>query len=187
MVRDEIEIIGDDEPQLDGLVFLLTGDGKGKTTSALGMAMRAAGWNQPLIFIQFMKKRPYGELFSFEKLGDSFEIYQMGTEEHVTKGKPSAEDIAMAERAMKMARESMASRQYDWIFLDEAVTAVEYGLISEDELVNLIKKRPSYINIVVTGRGEPGKLVEIADCVTRMEKVKHHYDKGIKARKGVEF
>jgi len=187
MRRDDIEVIGDTERDQNGLIFLLIGDGKGKTTSALGMAMRAAGWNQPLIFIQFMKKRPYGELFSFEKLGERFEIYQMGREEHVIKGNPSDEDFEMAKRAMKMVRESMGSREYDWLFLDEAVTAIDYGLLSEDDLITLLNERPSYINIVLTGRGEPKKLIELADCVTRMQKVKHHYDKGIAARKGVEF
>ena len=187
-MEEGIRIIGDEEPDRKGLVFLLIGEGKGKTTAALGMSLRANGWNQPLIFIQFMKKRTYGEINAFEKIGgEGFEIYQMGCEEHCEKGRLSKEDLEMAGRALKMAKEAIESRQYDWIFLDEAMTAMDYGLITENDLVNLIKERPTYLHLVLTGRGESPKLTELADCVTRMVKVKHHYDEGIKAQKGVEF
>ena len=186
-LEEGIRIIGDEEPDRKGLVFLLIGDGKGKTTAALGMAVRASGWNQPLIIIQFMKKRAYGELYTCEKMGEGFEIYQMGCEEHVVKGKLTKEDLEMAGRGLKMAREAIDSRQYDWIFLDESMTAMDYGLITEDDLVTLIKERPPYLHVVLTGRGESQKLVELADCITRMVNVKHHYDKGIEAQKGVEF
>lgn len=187
-LKEEIEYVGEDKDEtLKGLVIILTGEGKGKTTAALGMALRATGWNRPLIFIQMMKKRPYGELNAFDMLNENAEIYQLGREEHVEKGNPTDEDIDLARRALKMARESMDSRQYDWVFVDEALTAMEYGLISEQDILDLISIKPPFLHLVLTGLGITPALIDAADCVTRCEKIKHHFDKGIKAQKSVEF
>jgi cob(I)alamin adenosyltransferase len=170
-----------------GVTVLLAGDGKGKTTSAVGMAIRAVGWNRPTIFIQLMKKYPYGELVILEKVSEKLEIYQMGREEHVDKENPASEDIALAQRGLKMARESIESRQYDFIIVDEALTALEYGLVSEKDLLDLISQKPDFLNLVLTGLKLTPALIDAADCVTRMEKIKHHYDAGFPAQKGIEY
>ncbi|MCD6217711.1 cob(I)yrinic acid a,c-diamide adenosyltransferase [bacterium] len=186
-MKNDIEYLDSSETEQIGLVFIMSGDGKGKTAAAIGMAIRASGWNIPLTFIQLMKKRTYGEIQILENLGDKFDFFQMGREKHVVMGDPSQEDIDMAKRAMKMARESMESRQFDMVILDEVLTAMQYELITEEDILDLIKARPPYLHLVLTGRGVTPALIDAADCVTIMEKVKHHFDKGVPAQKGIEF
>jgi cob(I)alamin adenosyltransferase len=188
-MNPDIQYIGEERSQHadKGITVLLAGDGKGKTTAAIGMAIRAVGWNRPTIFIQLMKKYPYGEISILEELSEKLEVYQMGREEHVDKKNPSPEDIALAQRGIKMARESIESRQYDFIIVDEALTALEYGLVSEEDLLDLISQKPDFLNLILTGLKLTPELIEAADCVTRMEKVKHHFDAGLPAQKGIEY
>ena len=186
-MKNEIEYLDNSDIEQVGITFVLSGDGKGKTAAAIGMAIRAAGWGIPLTFIQLMKKRVYGELQILEDLGEKFEFFQMGREKHVVMGDPSPEDVNMAKRAMKMARESMDSRQCDMIILDEVLTAMQYELITEEDILDLIKIKPHYLHLVLTGRGATEAIIDAADCVTIMEKVKHHFDKGVPAQKGIEF
>lgn len=188
-MNPDIQYIGEDRSEHPdkGITVLLAGDGKGKTTAAIGMAIRAVGWNRPTIFIQMMKKYPYGELVIMEHLSEKLEVYQMGREEHVDKENPCTEDICLAQRGLKMAKESIDSRQYDFIIVDEALTALEYGLVSEEDLLDLINQKPDFLNLVLTGLKLTPALIEVADCVTRMEKIKHHFDAGFPAQKGIEY
>jgi len=186
-MNNEIEYLDQSESESIGITFVLSGDGKGKTAAAIGMAIRAAGWNIPLTIIQLMKKRTYGELLILENLGEKFEYFQMGRETHVVKGNPTDEDIEMAHRALKMAREIMKSRQSDMIILDEVITAMQYELITEQDILDLMKMKPPFLHLVLTGRGVTPAIIDAADCVTIMEKTKHHFDKGIPAQKGIEF
>lgn len=170
----------------EGFIQVYTGDGKGKTTAALGLAMRACGRGLKVLMIQFLKGRQYGELNSASKV-EGFTILQSGRDEFVHKGKASGEDIELAERGLKRARDAMKSRDFDIVILDEVNVAVELGVIEEQEVISLMDEKPPGIELVLTGRGAPEAFISRADLVTEMKKVKHYYDRGISMREGIEW
>lgn len=167
------------------MVHIYTGNGKGKTTAALGLALRAMGHDRKVIMIQFMKKNTnYGEYAMMNQLA---EIKQFGTNEFVNQDDPADIDIEEAKAGLEYARKAVLSGDYDLIILDEVIVAVDFGLIPEDELIDIVNKRSEHTELIMTGRGATTKLIENADLVTRMEEVKHYYTKGITAREGIEY
>ena len=170
-----------------GTVQVYTGNGKGKTTAALGQALRAAGHGQRVIVIQFMKGQiNYGELKATEKV-PGVEIEQYGLPTFVERGNPSPKDRELARKGFERAKQVVQGASYDMVCLDEINVAVDYGLIGLSELLDLIKGKPPEVELVLTGRYAAPEVIELADLVTEMREVKHHFQKGIQAREGIEY
>ncbi|MGC1120073.1 MAG: cob(I)yrinic acid a,c-diamide adenosyltransferase [Candidatus Methanofastidiosia archaeon] len=170
-----------------GLVHVYTGNGKGKTTAALGLAIRAAGHGLKVCMIQFMKGRiNYGELET-AKLIPNFEIKQVGRPDFVSRENPDPEDIRLAQEGFEYAKTVISSGQYDMVILDEINVAMDFRLIPRHHVIALIKEKPETVELVLTGRECPPDIVEIADYVTEVLEIKHPYSKGVKARKGIEW
>ena len=169
-----------------GLIVVNTGDGKGKTTAALGVALRACGYGMRVIMLQFFKgKWKCGELRSAPKLG-SFEIHPMG-KGFTWESKDIEIDKAMVRSAWQAAVEKITSGKYDIVILDEINYALSYGFLPVEDVVNFLKTKPYMLHVILTGRNAHPSLVELADTVTEMREVKHAYQKGILAQKGIEF
>ncbi len=170
-----------------GLIQVYTGNGKGKTTAALGLGLRAAGHHLKVLMIQFLKGGiSYGELKSSRKLHPFLKIVPMGRECFVNKKNPDSIDRRWAERGWKLARESVMSRDYQVIILDEINVAVKYGLVRVNELLALMKDKPDNVELILTGRWARPEVLRRADLVTEMKEVKHYYRKGIESRIGIE-
>lgn len=163
------------------MLHVYTGDGKGKTTAALGLAMRAAGRGMKVCIVQFMKGRKYGELESCKKIG--IDVYQFGRKDFVHE--ITDEDRELAMKGMLKSKQLISSGKYDLVILDELAVAVHYGLISINEAIDLVSGAGA--EIVITGRNAPRELVEIADYVTEMRELKHPFKRGIGAREGIEY
>ena len=176
-----------EKTQFKGYIQVYTGDGKGKTTAALGLALRAAGYKHKIYIGQFLKGQKYGELLSAKKLSPYITIEQFGRKGfiHVTKD-PDEEDIKRAKRGLKKCLEAMLSRKYRIIILDEINVAVDLNLITEEEVHKFLDKRPEDVEIILTGRYAPPSFLKRADLVTEMKEKKHYYKKGVKAREGIE-
>ncbi len=170
-----------------GLIQVYTGDGKGKTTAALGLALRAAGHGFKVYIIQFMKGWPhYGELKAVEFL-PGVTLRQFGGPHFVDRNNPSPEDIRMAREALQEARRAMLSGDYDIVILDEINVALDFGLIPLEEVIALLEEKPEGVELVLTGRNAHPEIIRRAHLVTEMKEVKHPYREGISARKGIEF
>ncbi len=168
---------------MNGYCQLYTGDGKGKTTAAVGLAVRAAGAGLRVLFVQFMKTRLSGELGPLAKLG--IDVRRFGTERFVT-GEPTDGDIDLAAAGIACVREAFEHTTADMVIMDEAAIAQAMGLISLDTLLDLVDARPPGVELVITGRDAHPRLIERADLVTEMRKVKHYHNRGIPARPGIE-
>ena len=169
-----------------GLVQIYTGNGKGKTTAAFGLAMRAAGRGLGVLIVQFlMPSDGYGEQVACNRM-ENITLVSMGLDHFVSK-KPSDADIEAAHKALRRSEELICSGRYDVAVLDESINAVRLGLITSQELIESLERRPDHVEIVLTGRGMTPDLEEYADLVTEMRLVKHPFDKGIGARKGIEY
>ncbi|MCX7995220.1 MAG: cob(I)yrinic acid a,c-diamide adenosyltransferase [candidate division WOR-3 bacterium] len=169
------------------MIQVYTGDGKGKTTAALGLALRAVGHGKKVIMIQFMKgKINYGELKS-AKLLKNFKIEQYGRPDFVDKDHPARIDLELARKGFERAKEVIKSRKYDIVILDELNVALDYGLIPLKEVLELLKKAPKKIEIIITGRYMPDALREYSDLISEIVEVKHYFRQGVKARKGIEY
>ena len=173
------------------MVIVFTGDGKGKTTSALGMALRAAGHQKKVLIIQFIKNyRNYGELKFVKKFPlANIEIKTFGEGYVGIRGdkKPREVHSDAAKKALEYAEKSMKSRRYSMLILDEINVALDLKLLKADDVVDLIQSKPKNLHIVLTGRGAPKKIIQAADLVTEMKEIRHPYRKGILAQKGIEF
>ena len=170
-----------------GLVQVYTGEGKGKTTAALGLAMRAAGHGLRVYIIQFMKGWPnYGELKSVGG-HPQITLRQFGRPEFVDPKTPEPVDREMAQEALREARRVLASGSYDLVILDEVNVALKYELIELKDVLALIDEKPEHVELVLTGRYAPPEIIERADLVTEMREVKHPYRAGVKGRKGIEY
>jgi cob(I)alamin adenosyltransferase len=176
-----------EKTQFKGYIQVYTGDGKGKTTAALGLALRAAGYEHKVYIGQFLKGQEYGELLSAKKLSPYITIEQFGRKGfiHVTKD-PDEEDIKRAKRGLKKCLEAMLSRKYRIIILDEINVAVDLNLLTEEEIHKFLDKRPEDVEIILTGRYAPPSFLKKADLVTEMKAKKHYYKKGVRAREGIE-
>ncbi len=171
----------------NGFVQVYTGNGKGKTTAALGLALRAAGFGLKTYIAQFMKEFPYNEIKSLEYLSEWITIEQFGGDEFVYKKEPPSEtDIAKVKSGLKKAKDNMLSGNYDIIILDEACVSIYFNLIKVGELLDFIKLKPETVEIVITGRYCPEEILNVADLVTEMKEIKHYYEKGILSRRGIE-
>lgn len=172
-----------------GYIIVLTGNGKGKTTSAMGMAMRALGHGTKVIMLQFLKGTwRYGELETAKRLAPDFSIHPLGTGfVHVDPENPAPEDMETARKAWEVCKEALFSEKYGMIIFDEINNAIAYGLLPVDEVLDALAKRPKNLHVVLTGRDAHPRLVEMADLVTEVTEVKHPYRKGAAARKGIEY
>jgi cob(I)alamin adenosyltransferase len=175
------------EKATKGIVMVYTGDGKGKTTAALGLALRAVGHNEKVMIIQFMKgDSSYGEIQAVRQYLP-IRLEQTGTLNFVDMYNPGEEDLAEAKRGMDLARQAMASGEYDLVILDEINVAMDFNLVAVEAVLDLLKQRPSKVDLVLTGRYAPQSIREAADLVSEVQEIKHHYTKGIPARAGIEF
>lgn len=172
-----------------GLILVHTGNGKGKTTAALGMGMRAWGQGLKVLVIQFIKgNRKYGELKTIARLGPDFEIRQMG--EGFIKGPNDdamAEHRRAAEAALQAAGTEISSEKWDLVILDEINYAIRYGLVPLEAVLELLDQKPPSLHLVLTGRDARPEVIERADLVTEMREIKHPLKKGVKAQRGIEF
>ena len=172
----------------EGLTIVNTGAGKGKTTAALGLAMRAAGHDRRVLILQFIKG-PWksGELESVEKLAPLVEIRRVGEGFIYREEGPSEEDISSARKGLNQATNAISSGEYELVVLDEILYAIDCGLLKVEEVIKAVRSRSIETDVVLTGRSAPDAIVEMADTVTRFKEVKHPYTKGIEARKGIEY
>ena len=170
-----------------GLIEVYTGAGKGKTTAALGLALRAAGQSMRVYIIQFMKGWPhYGELVSVQKLPE-ITLRQFGRPDFVDKDNPHPEDIRLAREALEHARHIIDGGEHDMVILDEVNVALAWGLIELEELLALLDAKPADMELVLTGRSAHPEVMKRADLVTEMLDIKHPFDAGVAARRGIEF
>jgi cob(I)alamin adenosyltransferase len=168
-----------------GLIQIYTGKGKGKTTAALGLAVRAVGHNFKVAIIHFMKIWDYGEVKGLKRLG--IDLFRYGTTELIDPNNPSTIDYEEANKALLKTEELMEKSDYDILILDEINVAIDFNLIPLKRVVDLLDKKPDNLELVLTGRNCPQELIERADLVSFIDEIKHPYQKGIEARKGIEF
>ena len=174
--------------KVQGLIFIYTGNGKGKTTSALGMAMRAAGQGMRVLILQFMKKQEnIGEIKAIMNSDLPITIKQFGRRVFFKTRTCEPMDKHMAHQGLEAFRKAMVSRAYDLIILDEINMAIDFDLLKIEEVVEILEKRPPELHLIFTGRNAKKELLDIADLVTEMREIKHHYNQGVKAQKGIEF
>jgi len=170
-----------------GFIQIYTGNGKGKSTAAIGQAVRAAGSGFKTYIAQFMKEYPYSELISLKNLSQWITIEQFGGDDFVYKKElPGKEELDKAEQGLQNAKEKMLSNEYDIIILDEAIVAIYFKLIETNDLIKFIKAKPKNVELILTGRYCPEELIDLADLVTEMKEVKHYYQKGVTSRRGIE-
>jgi cob(I)alamin adenosyltransferase len=170
---------------MKGYVQVYTGNGKGKTTAAIGLAIRAAGANLKVFIGQFVKGMHYSELDSLKRFEDLITIKQFGRDCFIYHD-PTEEDIKVARDGFAEAREIVMSAKYDLVILDEINIALYYALFPVEDVLDLIKKKPSNVELVLTGRYAPKQIIDAADLVTEMKEIKHYYQEGVVAREGIE-
>jgi len=173
-----------------GLVIVYTGDGKGKTTAALGLCVRATGYDEKVCIIQFIKGSwKYGELDGIKKLAPNVELYQkgLGFVGIIDDKLDKSEHIKAAGEALQFVREKIQSGKYDIVILDEVNVAIHLGLINSKDVLKIIDEKPPLLDLVLTGRNAKDEIIEKADLVTEMREIKHPFQKGIMAQKGIDF
>jgi cob(I)alamin adenosyltransferase len=175
-----------------GYIQVYTGDGKGKTTASLGLAMRALGRDWKVLIVMFTKGgNDYGELNSFrqlsEKIADNLTIVQAGLDRVIYKSNECEKDHKKIKKGWNLVKKAVKNDEYQLIIMDEANIAIDMGILDVDEVVKVLKSKPDEMEIVLTGRNAHPKIVEIAHLVSRIEPVKHYWDKGVHARKGIEY
>jgi cob(I)alamin adenosyltransferase len=174
-------------PLEKGLVQVYTGNGKGKTTAALGLALRAAGRELMVCIIQFMKGGgPYGEHFAAKRLAPFLTIIPTGREGWVNREKPDPEDQRLAQEALRLGADAVKSGTYDLVIMDEVNGAIGFGLLSVEDLLAVIQDKPENVELVLTGRNADQQIIDAADLVTEMREIKHYYKSGVPARIGIE-
>jgi cob(I)alamin adenosyltransferase len=174
----------------NGLTIVYTGKGKGKTTAALGIALRASGYKKKICMIQFIKGSwHYGEMESSKRLEPEFEMVAIGKGfvGIIDDKSPKEDHQKIAKEAIRISNEKIQSGKYDIVILDEVNYAVNLNLISLDDVLNLIKSKPENVDLVLTGNYAKEEVIEVADLVTEMKEIKHPFQKGIKAKEGIDF
>lgn len=172
---------------MKGLLLMYTGEGKGKTTAALGLSLRALGHGQKVGFVQFMKgSKNYGEVRIAEKL-PNFTLVQSGRESFVSYENPDPVDIEMAQEGIEILAQWFEQDQYDLVVADELLVALGFKLVTVQEVIDLLDKRPDRLNLVLTGRYAPEEILALADTVTIMQEHRHAYQQGVEAKEGMEF
>jgi cob(I)alamin adenosyltransferase len=169
-----------------GKIHLYTGNGKGKTTAALGLALRAAGNKLKVYIAQFVKGMHYGELDIIADRIPEIELHQFGRDCFINR-EPEKEDIEAARKGLEITAEAIISGKYDVYILDEVCIALYYKLFNLDELIQVLNSRKISCEVILTGRYAPPELYNLADLVTEMKEIKHYYNNGLSARKGIEF
>jgi cob(I)alamin adenosyltransferase len=170
-----------------GLVIVITGNGKGKTTAAFGQALRAIGQGYKVFVVQFMKGRDYGEFIAAEKYLPNITIRKTGLDSFVLRDNPAAIDIELAQKGLDAARKAIMSGKNDMVILDEINVALDFKLIDLKDVIKLIKSKPGGLDLILTGRYAPKEIIKLADTVSDVQEVKHHYNAGIKDRAGIEY
>ncbi len=168
-----------------GYVQVYTGDGKGKTTAALGLAIRAAGAGFKVFIAQFLKKGDYSEIKALERFSDLITVEQFGLGRFV-RGKPEPEDVEAARKGIEIIKKILSSGKHRIVILDEANVAAVCGLVSIDDLVAFIEQKPAHVELILTGRGAAPQVMERADLVSEIKSIKHYFNNGVKARVGIE-
>lgn len=171
---------------MKGFIEVYTGNGKGKTTAALGLAVRAAGAGLRVFIAQFMKGREYSEINALERYADVITVKQYGRRGFI-EGEPDDEDIRCAVEGLRDVLDIVVSGVYDLVILDEANVAVHFRLFTADDLIDVMEAKPDSVELVITGRHADHRIIEKADLVTDMVEVKHYYSHGVKARRGIEL
>jgi cob(I)alamin adenosyltransferase len=174
-------------PAHRGLVIVITGNGKGKTTSAFGQALRAIGQGYKVFIVQFMKGRAYGEFVAAEKYLPRLTIIRSGLDSFVMRDHPAPADIELARQGFELAKKAAASGRYNMVILDEINVAVDFKLIPLKDVIDLIKNKPSALDLILTGRYAAKAIIKLADTVSEVKEIKHHYAAGIKDRAGIEY
>ena len=170
---------------MKGYLQVYTGEGKGKTTAALGLSLRAAGAGLKVYIAQFLKQGDYSEIKALKRFSGAIVLEQFGLGP-VVKGQPTQAEMNAARDGLEKARQVLSSGDYDVVILEEANVAAAIGLFSVKDLVDTIQQKPDHVELVITGRGAAPEVMEKADLVTDMKAVKHYYDKGVQARRGIE-
>jgi len=172
-----------------GLIIVNTGAGKGKTTAAMGTALRAVGNGMRVLMLQFLKGSwHYGELDAVEAFGDKFVMKQMGRGfVKVGGAETDPEDVRLVEQAWSEAEQAILSGQWDLVILDEINYAISYGMLDPAKVAAVLKRKPEMVHVILTGRNAHPTLVELADTVTEMRQTKHAYEKGVMAQRGIEY
>jgi cob(I)alamin adenosyltransferase len=170
---------------MQGYIQVYTGDGKGKTTAALGLALRAAGAGLKVYVAQFVKGMHYSELDALEQFKDSITVTQYGRDCFISRD-PDEKDIQAAREGLAETKQIMSSGAYDMIILDEANIATYYNLFSVEDLLAFIDTKPANVELIITGRRADERIIERADLVTEMKEIQHYYTKGVQAREGIE-
>jgi len=170
-----------------GLIQVYTGDGKGKTTCALGLALRAVGQGFKVFMIQFLKTDKTGEAEAARRLAPDFTIRSFGTPGFPRLTDPEPQTLEAVLQAFNLARQLILAGEHDLVILDEVNLSLTYGLVPLTEMLEVLRQRPGHVEVVLTGRAAPPELVELADLVTEMRPVKHYFEAGIKARRGIEW
>lgn len=170
---------------MKGYVQIYTGDGKGKTTAAFGLALRAAGAGLNIFIAQFVKGMKYSELDSITRFSDIITLKQYGRGCFIKKD-PTPEDIHAARSGLEEVREIILAGKHQVVILDEANIAIHYNLFTVEDLLELIDSKPEHVELVITGRNAHPDLLERADLVTEMKEIKHYYAEGVMAREGIE-
>lgn len=167
-----------------GYIQLYTGNGKGKTTAALGISLRSLCAGKKVFFGQFMKGQDYSELKAVDYF-ENFKMEQFGTPSFIS-GKPSLEDVENAQAGLERMKEVVLSNDYDMVVFDEINTALFFGLLESEQVLDVLNLKPEGTEIILTGRYAPEEIIEKADLVTEMKEIKHYYNKGVEARVGIE-
>jgi cob(I)alamin adenosyltransferase len=170
-----------------GLVQVYTGGGKGKTTAAFGQALRAIGQGYRVCIIQFMKGRKYGECLAAERHLPNLTVHLAGLDSFVMRENPAPLDIELARQGLATAREAIASGAYDMVILDEINVAADFRLIPLADVTDLIKGKPASVDLILTGRYAAPEIIALADTVSEIREVRHHYAAGVKERAGIEY
>lgn len=170
-----------------GLVIVITGNGKGKTTAAFGQALRAIGQGYQVFVLQFMKGRKYGEFIAAEKYLPHLTIRMSGLDSFVMRDNPAAIDIELAQKGLDAAQKAINSGKYNMVILDEINVALDFKLIKLKNVIELIKNKPPALDLILTGRYASAEIIKLADTVSEIKEIKHHYAAGIKDRAGIEY
>ena len=168
-----------------GYTQVYTGNGKGKTTAAIGLAVRAAGAGLKVFIVQFIKMGDYSEIKALQRFSDLITVEQFGLGRFI-KGKPTPEDIEAAQKGLERVKAVMASDEYNIVIMEEANVAANVGLFAVNDLLKIIHNKPDDMELVITGRGASSRIIETADLVTEMKEIKHYYQAGVRARVGIE-
>ena len=174
-------------PSARGLVIVITGNGKGKTTSAFGQALRAVGQGYKVLIVQFMKGRKYGEFIAAQKYLPRLTIHRSGLDSFVMRDNPAAVDIELAQQGFELAKKAIAGGKYNMVILDEINVAVDFKLVDLKQVVEMIKNKPPALDLILTGRYAAKEIIKLADTVSEIKEIKHHYAAGIKDRAGIEY